>query len=261
MATAVFFHAHPDDECILTGGTMAMLAAAGHRVVLLTATSGERGEVGDGVLAEGTTLGAHRATELTAAAAVLGVSRAELLGYVDSGMLGSPDNADPASFCQADVDEAAARVAQILRDEDAALLVTYDAHGGYGHPDHVQVHRVGVRAAELAGTPVVYEATIDRDRVSRLVAAAAEDAAGERLEPPDGEFGSPAELITTRIDVSAHVERKRHALSCHASQVADSFFLTMPEARFALAFGTEDYIRRGERPQVHEVDLDLSGRP
>src|SRR5436853_4691571 len=160
MATFVFFHAHPDDESMSTGGTMARARAEGHRVVLVTATRGEHGEVADGFLEPGEVLWARRVRETEAAAEILGVSRAEFLGYVDSGMMGTPTNDAPESFWQADIEEAAQRLAAILQEENADILTIYDDHGLYGHPDHIQVHRVGHRAAALAGTPKVYEATI-----------------------------------------------------------------------------------------------------
>jgi LmbE family N-acetylglucosaminyl deacetylase len=153
MATAVFFHAHPDDEAIATAGTMAGLAADGHRVVLVTATRGELGEVPEGLLAPGETLADRRALELDAACSVLGVARHEYLGYGDSGMEGEDSNNDPGCFWQADVDEAAERLATILREEKADILTAYDEHGNYGHPDHVQVHRVGLRAGALGRRP------------------------------------------------------------------------------------------------------------
>src|SRR5579863_299132 len=126
MATAVFFHAHPDDEVIQTGGTMAKMAADGHRVVLVTATRGELGEVPDGLLAPGETLAERRAVELAEACAILGVARHEYLGYRDSGMAGEATNDDADCFWQADVDEAAARLVAILDDEGADVVATYD---------------------------------------------------------------------------------------------------------------------------------------
>ena len=143
MATAVFFHAHPDDEAIQTGGTMARMAAEGHRVVLVTATRGELGEVPDGLLDPGRPWPSGALVELAEACGVLGVARHVYLGYQDSGMVGEATNDDPACFWQADVDEAAARLAAILGEEDADVFATYDENGGYGHPDHIQVHRVG----------------------------------------------------------------------------------------------------------------------
>ena len=260
MATVVFFHAHPDDECILTGGTMAKLAESGHRVVLVTATRGEHGEVADGVLKQGETLGDRRTEELGEAAAALGVARVEFLGYVDSGMAGTPENEAPHSFHRAELDEAAARLAAVLRAEQAATLVTYDEIGGYGHPDHVKVHQVGVRAAELAGTPVVYEATIDRDRVTALMRQAASagelpaDAGGPDFD--EATFGMPAARITTRVDVSRQIPAKRAAMAAHESQISpESWFLTLPVERFALAFGQEEFIRRGAATGAAETEL------
>src|SRR5579863_2417111 len=155
MATAVFFHAHPDDEAIATGGTMAKMASEGHRVVLVTATRGELGEIPDGLLEGGQKLEDLRNNELGAASEILGVARREFLGYRDSGMAGDPSNDDAESFWNADVDEASARLAALLEEEGADILTIYDEHGGYGHPDHIQVHRVGALAAQKAATPAV----------------------------------------------------------------------------------------------------------
>ncbi|MDH4148682.1 MAG: PIG-L family deacetylase, partial [Acidimicrobiia bacterium] len=182
MATLVCFHAHPDDEAISTGGLMAMAADAGHRVVLVTATRGEHGEPKPGVLAPGEPLWVRRVAETQRSGELLGVARVHFLGYVDSGMMGEVTNAAPDSFWQADVDEAAARLAELLRSERAEVLTCYDELGTYGHPDHIQVHRVAVRAAEMASMRAdqVFQATINRDRVVAMRAAI--DAAG--AEPP-----------------------------------------------------------------------------
>ena len=248
MATLVTFHAHPDDEAIATGGTMARAAAEGHRVVLVVATKGEHGEVEDGFLAEGESLADRRVEETCRAAVELGVTRVEFLGYVDSGMIGTPENDLPESFWQADVDEASARLAAILTDERADALTVYDENGAYGHPDHIQVHRVGVRAAELAGTPRVFESTIDRDKVKLLIAQAA--AAGEPVPAADPSFyetlGVPSEMITTRVDVTAYLDQKRKGMAAHASQISEtSYFLSMDPEAFAAVWGIESYIRRG----------------
>ena len=250
MSTTVFFHAHPDDEAIGTGGTMARLHDEGHRVVLVLATRGELGEPVPGVLRDGEALWERRVEETYRSASILGASRVEFLGYRDSGMIGEPTNDDEHAFWQADVDDAAHRLAAVLRGEQADVLVVYDDHGGYGHPDHIQVHRVGVRAAALAGTPLVYEMTMNRDRIRAQVANRelptddnGDDAFDEReLEA----FGSPEDLITHAIDIRAQLPRKREAMLAHASQIApDSFFLQMPEDVFAAAFGTEWYIEHG----------------
>src|SRR3954451_13587316 len=167
MATLVCFHAHPDDECIATAGVMAKAAKDGHRVVLVVATKGEHGEVPDGFLDSGEQLWERRVKETHASAEILGVARVEFLGYTDSGMIGTPENDLPGSFWTADVEEAASRLATIVRDEHAEVMTTYDDHGAYGHPDHIQVHRVGKRAAELAGVDRVYQSTINRDHLLR----------------------------------------------------------------------------------------------
>ena len=149
--TIVFLHAHPDDEVVLTGGSMARASREGHRVVLVVATNGDHGEAPDD-LALGESLVDRRRRETECSADVLGVSHVLWLGYGDSGMTGWDQNADPDSFWQADVDDAATRLVKLLEAEHADILVTYDWHGGYGHPDHVQAHRVGHRAAALADT-------------------------------------------------------------------------------------------------------------
>ncbi len=259
MATLVCFHAHPDDEVIATGGVMAMAAAEGHRVVLVTATRGEHGEVQPGVLAPGEELWERRVRETADAAAILGVSRHEFLGYVDSGMMGDPTNALPETFWQADTEEAAGRLARILGEEGADVLTVYDAEGVYGHPDHIQVHRVGSRAAALAGTPRVYEATIDRDRMREMLEQAAESGDPEAKEMLAGggpQMGSPSQVITTRVDVSAWLGPKRAAMRAHASQIpADSWFLAIPDDAFAAAFGVECFIRQGAPGGLAEDSL------
>jgi LmbE family N-acetylglucosaminyl deacetylase len=259
MGTLVSFHAHPDDETISTGGTLAKAADAGHRVVVVFATRGEHGEVADGFLAPGESLGERRVKESLSAAEILGTARVEFLGYVDSGMMGTPENDAPESFWQANVEEAASRLADIISEERPDVLTVYDEHGGYGHPDHIQVHRVGVRAGELAGVGRVYEAVANRDNIKRGFDAAR--AAGVELPDDVGNldlntFGTPEEDITTAVDVSAYLERKREAMAAHASQISDtSFFLAMPPDMFAMAFGTEWFVLRGTPGGIREHDL------
>jgi LmbE family N-acetylglucosaminyl deacetylase len=261
MATAAFFHAHPDDESISTAGTMMLASAAGHRVVLVTATRGEVGEAPH--LAADIDLGDVREAELREAAAELGVDRLELLGYRDSGMDGEPTNDHPDCFWQADVEEAAVRLATILREEQADLLTCYDSDGTYGHPDHIQVHRVGVRAAELADVGLVYEATVNRDHLVALVAAAADLDLGED-DPFDDERddGAPSNLgvegsrITHEIDVSSVIDRKRRAMALHGSQITeDSFFMKLTGDVFTMAFGVEWFIQRGVVPGSLGTDV------
>jgi len=259
MATLVCFHAHPDDECIATGGVMAKAAKEGHRVVLVVATKGEHGEVPDGYLDPGEDLWERRVKETHAAAEILGVQRVEFLGYRDSGMIGTPENDLPGSFWTADVDEAADRLAAILRDENADVITIYDDHGGYGHPDHIQVHRVGMRAAELADVEKVYQATINRDHLIRGMRERANDLP-EGSEMPDFEgaadFGSPESVITGAVDVTEFLDHKRRAMQAHGSQISEqSFFLQMPEEAFAYGFGTEWFIRDGQGPGITETDI------
>ncbi|HVW45392.1 MAG TPA: PIG-L family deacetylase [Amycolatopsis sp.] len=259
MATLVTFHAHPDDECITCGGVMRQAADEGHRVVLVVATRGELGEVPDGFLADGEQLWQRRVRETQAAADILGVERVEFLGYRDSGMMGEPANDAPGSFWTAPVEEAAGRLAAILREENAEVLTCYDDYGIYGHPDHIQTHRVGMRAAELAGTPRVYQATENRDQmIQRMKERANWESPG--FTPPDPgiveNLGKPESELTTAVDVTAYLEYKRKAMRAHASQISeDSFFLAMPDDVFAVVFGTEWFIRAGQGPGITETKL------
>jgi LmbE family N-acetylglucosaminyl deacetylase len=250
VSTLVTFHAHPDDEALLTAGTMAKAATAGHRVVLVVATHGEAGEVDLDFLG-GEALGERRTHETEVSARAIGVQRVAFLGFEDSGDKG--DNRDGFAFV--DVDDAADRLAAILREESADVVTGYDRRGGYGHPDHVQVHRVTTRAAQLADTPVCLEATFNRD----LLQMAAEMAPSLGFElpasfaPPDvSAWFVPASDITHAVDVSAHLAEKRASMRAHASQATSAssdvrsleVFASLPDDLFALAFGTEWFVDR-----------------
>jgi LmbE family N-acetylglucosaminyl deacetylase len=257
MVTIVAFHAHPDDECITQAGTLARAVDEGHRVVVVYATRGEHGEFPDGSLAPGERLVDRRTAEAERSAAVLGTARIVWLDYGDSGMIGTPENEDPACFWRADVEEAAGRLADVLREEGAEVLLTYDENGNYGHPDHIQVHRVGLRAAELAGTRQVLEATLNREKVTAMIAAAA-DAGAPRERLPHGDFvlGMPDAEITTRIDVGPWLDRKRGAMEAHATQIGDTGpFLAMAPEVFAAALGTEYFIRHGVPAGHRDTEL------
>ena len=239
---------------------MRKAADQGHRVVLVVATRGELGEVPDGFLAEGEQLWQRRVRETHAAAEILGAERVEFLGYVDSGMMGEPTNDAPGSFWTASVEEAAQKLAAILREENAEVLTCYDDFGGYGHPDHIQVHRVGMRAAELAGTPRVYQATQNRDRMIQGMKQMAEEAESLGITVPDPaameQLGKPESEITAEVDATGYLEYKRKAMRAHASQIsAESFFLALPDDAFAVAFGTEWFIRAGQGPGITETDI------
>ncbi|MGW5519940.1 PIG-L family deacetylase [Nocardia africana] len=260
MATLVSFHAHPDDEAITCGGVMRKAYEQGHRVVLVVATRGEHGEVAEGFLDDGEHLWQRRVRETHAAAEILGVARVEFLGYVDSGMMGTSTNDAAGSFWTAPVEDAARRLAAILAEENAEVLTVYDDNGGYGHPDHIQVHRVGMRAAQLAGTPRVFQSTMNRDEVVRGMKEMAEQAGAPGIQAPDitevAEFGKPESMLTTAVDVSAYLHHKREAMRAHRSQIDEqSFFLAMPDPVFARAFGTEWFIRSGAEPGILETDL------
>jgi LmbE family N-acetylglucosaminyl deacetylase len=254
--TLVLFHAHPDDEAIATGGTMARAKSDGHRVVLVAATRGELGEHAPDALEPGELLVDRRVAELLAAAEILGADRVEFLDYLDSGMAGEPTNDAPGSFASADIDEAAARLARILDEEQADVLTIYDENGNYGHPDHIQVHRVGVRAAELARTPRVYEATANRDHLQRMMAMMPQDPDAPETPADLDTLGVTEENITTTVDVRDFVDRKRAAKAAHANQIPDdSFFLQLPLEAFREAFGWEWFIRRDGPRDRRETTL------
>ncbi len=255
--TLVAFHAHPDDEALLTAGTMARAAAEGHRVVLVVATDGGLGLASREYARD---LAARRRAEALASADALGVARVEFLGYADSG-LGpglDPDPPDRVRFVRAPVAEAAARLADLLAEEDADVLLGYDRNGGYGHRDHVHVHDVAVAAARLAGTPRLLEATVPRDTISRAVRLAA------RVYPFPDEFDptsfdraySPRAEITHRVGVVRYARAKRAAMRAHASQAtaddgADrtlAAFLRIPRPLFDVVFGREWFAAPSRTP-------------
>lgn len=244
MATLVCFHAHPDDEALSTGGLMAKTAKAGHRVILVTATKGEQGEPQPGVLEPGEQLWERRVIEVAESAELLGAEPPLFLEYEDSGMVGEPTNDNPKCFWQADVEEASQRLAAILTDVDADVLTIYDDHGLYGHPDHIQVHRVGLRAAELAGVSKVYEATVNRDRAMASMEEMSAEMEADGVEGPSvddfEDFGVAEGDLSFSVNVSGELEAKRAAMAVHRSQISDqSFFLYMPPERFALVFANE----------------------
>lgn len=243
MATLVCFHAHPDDEAISTGGLMATAAAAGHRVVLVCGTRGEVGEPQEGVLDEGEQLWERRIVELATSCEILGADAPRFLGYEDSGMMGEPSNENPSCFWQADHDEATSRLVDILREVDADVLTIYDDHGGYGHPDHLRVHTVGLAAATTAEVQYVYEATINRDRVRDMMQAAQDPNSGIDIEEPEVDtetFGTDNNDISFELDVRSVVAKKKQSIMAHRSQVGpDSFFLKLPDEVFEQAFGFE----------------------
>jgi LmbE family N-acetylglucosaminyl deacetylase len=251
--TLVSFHAHPDDEVLLTGGTLARVAAEGHRVVLVVATDGEAGLASDS--GSGGDLGRTRADELARSAKALGVARVVRLGLPDSGWR---VDADPGAevFSRMQIDAAAVGLIDVLREEHADALTTYDPAGGYGHPDHQQVHRVGLHAATVAGTPLVLEATLPRERLHRVVrCAAAFPGLLDSVDPSSfARAFTPRRQITHRIDVRAHLDAKREAMRAHASQSTSdigprtlALLLRLPSPVFRLVAGHEWFVQRRGR--------------
>ncbi len=255
--TVVSFHAHPDDEALLTGGTLARAAADGHRVVLVVATAGEAGLAPEG---QRTDLGLRRSRELDASARAIGAARVELLGYADSGS-GGP--MAPGSFAAADVEVAAARLAAILVEEGADVITVYDPAGGYGHRDHVQVHRVGLRAAEIAGTPLVLEATVDRGRIDRVVRVLRRLSTVIPMpELPDlGRAFTARADLTHEVDVRRHLGAKRTALAAHGSQAGGgprtlALLLRIPRPLAGAVLGRE-WFREVGRPSGGPLQDDI----
>ncbi|CAL9566163.1 N-acetyl-1-D-myo-inositol-2-amino-2-deoxy-alpha-D-glucopyranoside deacetylase [Streptomyces sp. enrichment culture] len=266
-------HAHPDDESINNGATMARYAAEGAHVTLVTCTLGERGEVIPPELAHltGAALGQHRRSELAAAMSLLGVRDVRLLGgagrYSDSGMMGLPDNDDPACFWQADVDEAASHLVEVIHEVRPQVLVTYDDNGGYGHPDHIQAHRVAMRAAELAAEtgwriPKIYWNRVPRPVVEEAFARLREELPGtpfaKAAAVDDVPGVVPEERITAVIDGTAHAAAKAAAMRAHATQitVAEPYFVLSNE--LAQPILTTEYYElvRGE-PGAGARETDL----
>ncbi|MDH2429899.1 N-acetyl-1-D-myo-inositol-2-amino-2-deoxy-alpha-D-glucopyranoside deacetylase [Sphaerisporangium sp. TRM90804] len=258
-------HAHPDDESIATGATMAKYAAEGAQVTLVTCTLGEEGEVVVPDLAHLAVdredrLGPHRVGELDAACEALGVKDHRFLGgpgrWRDSGMMGLPTNDHPQAFWRADLDEAAGELVAIIREVRPQVLVTYDENGFYGHPDHIQAYRVSWRAFELAADPSFgegepwqvakfYFTAMPRSFIRRVAASMrgtdldflTEDAADV---PP---FGSPDEEITTEVDARPFAAAKLDAMRAHRSQIAlDAPWFVLADRLGMDGLGVEHYI-------------------
>jgi N-acetyl-1-D-myo-inositol-2-amino-2-deoxy-alpha-D-glucopyranoside deacetylase len=286
-------HAHPDDETISTGGVMAKAVAAGHRVVLVTCTRGEQGEI---VVKEMDTpvnhrkLGELRAVELEEAMAELGVTEWENLGYRDSDMMGREGNHDPRSFWQADLDEAAGRLTWLVRRYRPDVITTYNSFGGYGHPDHIRTHDVAVRAYARAGEPAwypeqfvdgvrpwaprkLYETAIPvsvreamRDAMKKAGKPSSWELPEDATEEQKREFEEfakkmlvPDESITTWVDISGDpIERKWRAIQRHVTQIAmDSGFMLFGEDGWKEHWSKEAFILRESRVDTKKPETDL----
>ncbi|MGN6679578.1 MAG: N-acetyl-1-D-myo-inositol-2-amino-2-deoxy-alpha-D-glucopyranoside deacetylase [Streptosporangiaceae bacterium] len=252
-------HAHPDDESIGTGATMAKYAAEGSGVTLVTCTLGELGEIIPPDLAHlawdrDNTLGEYRIGELAAACTALGVKDHRFLGgpghWHDSGMMGTPSNDWDSAFWRADVDEAAGLLVEIIEDVRPQVLVTYDSNGFYGHPDHIQAHRVAWRAFEMSNGLVskFYATAVPKSVLAEGIELVREagGSAGSEFESvesvDDLPFGVPDEQVTTMIDASDYLDAKLAAMRAHASQIAvDSPFFALSDGVGQRAFGDEYY--------------------
>jgi LmbE family N-acetylglucosaminyl deacetylase len=264
MATVVAFHAHPDDEVLLTGGTISRLAADGHRVIVVVACDGEVWAGPDP---------GRRLEELRASAALLGAERVVHLGYADSGhgLVLYEDPPGRTRFVRADAGEAARKLADLLVAEQADLLLSYDPQGGYGHRDHVRVHQVGARAAGLAGVRVV-EATVPRELVARVarLLLVLRLVTRHRLDEMRG-YGMPRSAITHRVDVRRQAAQKRAALAAHRTQASGGgrtarlfrLLARLPLPAFRLVCGTEWFAEPGGRTAdlVTRDHAAVPGRP
>ncbi|WP_405019090.1 N-acetyl-1-D-myo-inositol-2-amino-2-deoxy-alpha-D-glucopyranoside deacetylase [Kitasatospora sp. NBC_00070] len=274
-------HAHPDDESIGNGATMARYAAEGAAVTLVTCTLGEGGEVIPPELAELTadrtdTLGTYRIGELTAAMGELGVTDLRFLGgpgrYRDSGMMGLPENDRPDCFWRAPLDEAAGHLVAVVRELRPQVLVTYDEQGGYGHPDHVKAHQVAMRAAELAADPAwrpelgpawriakVYWNRMPRSVIEAGLAATAAAAPFPGVAAPADVPGVvPDELVTTVLDGAAYAGAKAAAMAAHATQITVSgeyFALSNDLGQPLVATEYYQLVRGEPGPELPETDL------
>lgn len=277
-------HAHPDDETLATGGTMARYAAEGVEVTLVTCTLGEEGEVvlphlGHLASEFDDELGPHRLAELAAAMAALGVTDHRRLGgdgtFRDSGMVGTDSNDRPDCFWRADLLAAARHLVAVIREVRPQVLITYDDFGGYGHPDHIQAHRVATYAVVLAAVPTfapelgtawevgkVYWPAFPRSVVAEAIAAVPEDQRPQvfgGIDPADAPFLVDDALISSRIDTSAYLEPKLAAMRAHATQIdLDSPMFRMMAEGGGAGFGHEFYrIAKGEPVLVGDFEEDL----
>ena len=269
-------HAHPDDEVIGTGGTLLRYADEGIATTVVTCTGGERGEIHNmDEAASRPRLAQIRRDELERSLQLLGAGEPRLLGYVDSGMMGDDGNDDPASFWQATLHDAVGRLVAHIREFRPQVLITYDAFGGYGHPDHIQTHRVGLLAAEACAVAALYPESGAAWRISKIYLSSFPKSAifdfsstmiEMGMESPFGEFervedvpmGAADDELGAGIDVTPFLDQKMAALKAHTSQIAaDSFFLTIPPESVAQAFGTEWFLRHRSDVAATGVEDDL----
>jgi N-acetyl-1-D-myo-inositol-2-amino-2-deoxy-alpha-D-glucopyranoside deacetylase len=261
----VAVHAHPDDETITTGGTLARYSAEGVRTIVITCTRGDLGEIADPAL-RGQNVAVIRERELNQAIKTLGVSRLVQLGYSDSGMAGVPENDRPGAFFGAELNEAAGKVVEVLDEEQPQVLIGYDDTGGYGHPDHIKAHEVALAAWRQARHrpaklyfvrfPLTWSRQFVRALREAAIAAPGSAPSGADAGPELAEIGVPDELVTTTIDIRAFIDTKLQALACHASQMPpDHFLRRMPRDLAQRLWAAEFFSLEGGAPHASETDL------
>jgi LmbE family N-acetylglucosaminyl deacetylase len=264
--TLMAVHAHPDDEATSTGGTLARYSDEGVTTVLVTCTDGSAGDGPGGVKPgepghDPEAVAAMRRQELDASRRILGVTHLEMLGYRDSGVMGWPTNDAAGSFWTTPVDEAAGRLTRLMEQYRPQVVVTYDANGFYGHPDHIQAHRITMAAVAACGIPdKVYFPTVPRSGLAEF-AARMRRAGVDWSEPDQGQaefdFGAEDSEIAAWIDVAGTVDRKWEALSAHASQRETIFFLNLDRSEFSEFMSTEVYLRAQDRTGAAVPERDL----
>jgi LmbE family N-acetylglucosaminyl deacetylase len=265
LPTLVCVHAHPDDEAFFAAGAVAHYASVGHRVVLITCTNGrlgfdQNGRAGNQSDHDDVATKATRAAELQRSVATLGFSRAVSLGYDDSGMLGWPQNENPDAFMNVDVEAAARTIAAILDEEHAAVVVTYDERGFYGHPDHIQANVVARRAVALSlSVERLYYSVVPKGVITTLIAGAQEIELSLPAFVLDAGTHVADDLVATTMDVSALVKVKHDAMAAHASQIDNEDLVEMNDGLFALLFSTEYYQRAWSRHDSSGDATDLFG--
>jgi mycothiol conjugate amidase Mca len=270
-------HAHADDESITMGGTMAVLAERGVQVANVCCTDGELATIVAADMPEEEyrpRLGEIRRVELQRACDVLGVSEVHFLGYHDSGMAGEPSSKRPDAFFMQPLDGVAERLTAIIRAFRPHVVVTYDAYGGYGHPDHIQTHRATLIAVEAAGHAGVFPESGEAWEVAKLyytavpvslLARAIEAAVAAGLDHPfegraaeELEFATPDHFVTTTVDVRGGIAKKLGALRAHHSQIDETFpLLAIPEEVMANLFGDEHYQLALSRVPTSRPETDL----
>ncbi|MFJ8622009.1 PIG-L family deacetylase [Kitasatospora sp. NPDC093550] len=267
--TLMAVHAHPDDEASGTGGVLARYAAEGIRTVLVTCTDGGCGDGPGGVKPgdpghDPAAVAAMRRQELEASCEVLKVGHLELLEYADSGMMGWPTNEAPGSFWQTPVEEGAARLAELMRHYRPDVVVTYDENGFYGHPDHIQAHRITMAALTMTDlAPKVYWTTAPHSMVRKFGEVMREFGEDfEEAEPAEAGddlpgIGLPDEEISTWVDTTQFSDQKFDALAAHASQGENIFFLRMGKERFTDLWGVETFVRVQDSTGAALPETDL----